>query len=725
MNKRKYNVLSMAVFSALTSVSFVMSANAAEKITSTQLDPIVVQAQREIAGGYMSTNAKVGMMPAADTMDIPYSSTTIKAKAIGDFAISGNNEMQDILSFSPSVRRTTSPDLVAVRGKQVSAAQMSINGINGLYPNMSTGLNFVDEINVISGPALLYSGATTNNVIGGLVNIQSKKATNAPITKFGLKYTGKGNLKETIDVGRRFGKNNEWGIRINAMNDYGNLAVYGEKLEQRNFFMNLDHRSSNSTTNILAGYAYSKHNGGNTIFAASGNVTNPGDKPSNYPYMIPAPDGKYNLNPSWYGSTSKTRLFAFNHEQKLGKNWSAFLNAGYMKNEVPISVSGSAMTRAVNFTGQYDGKFSRALTQSASATRRRYIGLGFKSEYDFGSVKNEFMIGVDKSYSDSWTGKSSKNLGTFIGNMYTKHTWARPDLSLVGVRPNSRATSEGINVVDTIKLFNDKLLISAGLHHQKYRTESYNTAKGTFNTGRDDSANCPTYGIVYKFTPDTMAYFNHSETFLGGTVVSTTAGYKNAGEILPPAKTKSNEIGVKFKTGSMLNTLSFYRCNEPGYMADSEGYYRAVGRTQYKGVEFSTSGTIAKKWDIMAGLSFSRGYVWKRNSNPNLNGVTGNGMPKWYGNLAVAYHPDEKVSILGRLSYIGKAPICYGLFTAPSYTRVDLGVNYKTTMGKYPVTLSAMCYNVLNKKGWYTADQGNQLLAADPRTFVVSAEFSL
>lgn len=43
-------------------------------------------------------------------------------------------------------------------------------------------------------------------------------------------------------------------------------------------------------------------------------------------------------------------------------------------------------------------------------------------------------------------------------------------------------------------------------------------------------------------------------------------------------------------------------------------------------------------------------------------------------------------------------------------------------MGHTPVTWSAMCYNVTNKKGWYSADQGNQILAADPITFVVSAE---
>lgn len=80
------------------------------------------------------------------------------------------------------------------------------------------------------------------------------------------------------------------------------------------------------------------------------------------------------------------------------------------------------------------------------------------------------------------------------------------------------------------------------------------------------------------------------------------------------------------------------------------------------------------------------------------------------------------MTVLGRASYIGKSHIGHGTYTVPQYYRFDLGFKYESVMGHTPVTWSAMCYNVTNKKGWYSADQGNQILAADPRTFVVSAE---
>lgn len=145
------------------------------------------------------------------------------------------------------------------------------------------------------------------------------------------------------------------------------------------------------------------------------------------------------------------------------------------------------------------------------------------------------------------------------------------------------------------------------------------------------------------------------------------------------------------------------------------------GETKYKGIEWTTAGTIGDKLDFIASIGFNR-YIWTRNSNPKLNGMTADGIPKWNGNLALAYHATDDLTVLGRASYIGKSHIGHGTYTAPQYYRFDLGVKYESVMGHTPVTWSAMCYNVTNKKGWYSADQGNQILAADPRTFVVSAE---
>ena len=54
----------------------------------------------------------------------------------------------------------------------------------------------------------------------------------------------------------------------------------------------------------------------------------------------------------------------------------------------------------------------------------------------------------------------------------------------------------------------------------------------------------------------------------------------------------------------------------------------------------------------------------------------------------------------------------------------DLGVTYNTKINSTPVKLSAMCYNLLDKDYW-TVARGDQVYLSTPRTFFVSAEFTL
>ena len=69
------------------------------------------------------------MLRNKDMMELPAATMTITDQSIKDFAISGNNEVMDILSLNPSIRRTTSPSVVSVRGRYTTASQMSVNNI--------------------------------------------------------------------------------------------------------------------------------------------------------------------------------------------------------------------------------------------------------------------------------------------------------------------------------------------------------------------------------------------------------------------------------------------------------------------------------------------------------------------------------------------------------------------------------------------------------------------
>lgn len=692
------------------------------------MDEVIVEGERPdtiYAGGYMSRTTGIGMVQGKDTMEMPFQSMTLTDKVIKDFAMPNHDEVMDLLSFSPSVRKTTSRDLVAMRGKQVSAQQMTLNGIPGMYGNFSMGTNFAQSVDIVSGPALNYTGSATQNVIGGTVGFHTKQAQNTPIKNVGFSFMSDGHFTETLDWGQRFGGHDAWGVRVNALHGEGDLAVHGESLRQKNIFVNIDHRAVDGESNFFAGYAYSKHNGGNsmiqTVSSGNGNLL---------PYIPGAPNGKYNVNPDWAYQEKKVKLFTFNHMQNINEHWKAFFNAGIMKYDNPINFDGrydnEIFKDHFDENGQFDGTFSRDIYLTASGREQRYVGAGFTSSYDFGFMKNEFLIGVDRNAATTESSSSTK-VGTFEGNLYGNNDWEAPSFTRPATYVNGKAVTKGYTILDTMKFFDDKLILSAGVHHHSYETRTIDKS-GKVTKSEKYDGNSPTYGAVYQFTKETSLYFNHAETFLGGTQVPDNKGYVNGGDFLPPAKTKSNEIGIKIKQGQFLHTLAFYRAEEPTARVDDKNHYGYNGLTRYDGIEYSTAGSLGDRWDIMASLGFNQ-YKYEHNSNSSWNGMIADGIPKWNANLALAYHVNDRFDILGRMSYIGSSDIGTDKngrkhYRIPSYVRFDLGIKYKTKISGTPVTFSAMCYNLTNKKGWFTADQGNQLYAADPRSFVISADMN-
>lgn len=49
-------------------------------------------------------------------------------------------------------------------------------------------------------------------------------------------------MEEALDVGRRFGDDEQFGVRVTASNISGDTAIDGENLERQAFSLNLDQK---------------------------------------------------------------------------------------------------------------------------------------------------------------------------------------------------------------------------------------------------------------------------------------------------------------------------------------------------------------------------------------------------------------------------------------------------------------------------------------------------
>ena len=722
MVKRKKTVIA-AICMAVASVGFVAETNASAPPQETQetsapdlqnfhLAEIVVNGKRYIAGEYVRATSNIGILGEQDAMNLPISTTTLSEKAIKSF-LSSTEGLSKVLSLVPSIQKKAdgAVDEIYIRGFAEDGRGFMINGIPGMQANTRQSSNYIDSVDVIEGPATGIKGSSYKVAAGGTININSKQALDEPVNNIGLKWHSKGAFEETVDIGRRFGEGNRYGIRINASNVNGERSIKNWDLEQRNIYINLDQKTDDSKTNLMVGYTYTDSQGrpyGLTV--ASSYIGSA---------LPTAPDGDINFNPVWRRDKNTNFVATLNHEQKINDHLSAFLNAGHFKQEF-YHYTGFSKT-LLNEAGDY----TATANNGTLIEKRDYAQVGLRGDFKTGDLKHNYTLGVDRQWHYTGGARDSHTESGWNGNIYVGDpgNWPHPTFDQSDPCYTTRARTSGWSVMDIISTEDEKLNILVGLNGKAIKKDSYNKdGSHNKNTGHYYDVS-PSYGINYTFDPTFAVYANHTEEFVEGKIVGT--GYTNTGETLDPYKTKQNEIGMKFKTGNFFHKLSYFDIKQANGVdrANSDGTKTLVvdGERRHKGVEYTATGNIAEKWNLIGG--FMHLDTEQKTSITATNGKRPNGIPDWIANLGVEYEASGAFSALLRGNYVGTSYVLDEKYKVPSYFTMDVGVKYKTKMNSTPVTLNAMCYNVFDKNYWSASS--NNLFLGGPRTFMVSAEFEL
>ena len=733
MTKRK---LMCAIALATVGSVWMGAASAAEKtagMDSYELAPVDVEGQRPAAeeeNALVSSTGGTGFLGTKDVMDVPFRQTNITQKALTQYD-DGANPLPNALLMSPSVRTSSSTmyNDYSIRGFQMNAYQFKVNGVPGLFSQTNMPSNFVERIEVISGPAIGIHGTTNSESAGGSVNLVTKKAEyGKERVTYKQTINARGALGEAIDIGKRFGKNEAWGVRINAENIQGKTAVENEKLTTRDFYVNVDHKGAKSTTNLFAGYRYTKDEGGQRYFAFDGSGANAytGDR------LPTPPNGKRNYSFDGQKITVATWSAVLNHEQQLSENWKAFLNAGHSYNNGKDYVQTSASRL---YMLDEAGHFRNTLSAEKYALRNSYVQIGVQGQFHIGQVKNDVVLAFDRNWYRAYWGYRVNGSTTIPSFGSMSGSLSEGVTSLVMNYPNSAVTGpiktgmtrfSGVSLTDTLEYGKASLLL--GIHHHSVDVTSYNRNTGAATSNVHSSANSPTYAFVYKPTEEISLYANHSQSFDKGSVVGS--GYTNTGAMLDPAKTKQNEIGVKYRKNGISAGLSLFRIEQDRtmsvtYAGDPKPTLVMEGKNTFKGVELSVSGQVAPKWTLTGGLMH---ISTEQKTNTAYNGKSVHGVADWSGILAAEYTADAKTSAFLRMVYSGKAPIYANAskqLEVPAYVTVDLGVSYKTMLGTVPTTFSLTAYNVLDKHYWMSRPTYNYGIQGNPRSFVLSMQMDI
>ena len=190
-------------------------------------DPVVVEAMGAqsnltpaYAGGQVATGGRLGMLGNTDIMDAPLSITSYTNEFIADQQA---ETIADILQNDPSVRapnaETANIDTYQIRGFGVNlfnTGEVSFNGAYGVAPTYRVMSGMAERIEVVKGPNALLNGMSPTGAVGGAINIVPKRAGEKDLTRTSVDYGRGDQAGGDIDFSRRFGANDEFGVRFNG-----------------------------------------------------------------------------------------------------------------------------------------------------------------------------------------------------------------------------------------------------------------------------------------------------------------------------------------------------------------------------------------------------------------------------------------------------------------------------------------------------------------------------
>ena len=165
--------------------------------------------------GFAASTAQVGAFRGMALRDIPATVNVVTREALD---AQQDTSLYDALRNTAGVTRQQLSgetfDNLAIRGVTLeNRTNFRFNGSMPMAALTAIPLEDKERVEVLKGVSALYYGYTTP---GGVVNLVTKRAGNTPVMTLGMQFDSNGSVVGTLDVGRRFGEDNQYGLRFNA-----------------------------------------------------------------------------------------------------------------------------------------------------------------------------------------------------------------------------------------------------------------------------------------------------------------------------------------------------------------------------------------------------------------------------------------------------------------------------------------------------------------------------
>jgi iron complex outermembrane receptor protein len=694
-------------------------------------ETIIVTAQRQNESG-VELKGNAGVLGSKDAADIPFNIRSYNA------ALILNQQPQtlgQVLENDPTIRTTTgfgiAGELFVIRGFALAGDDIGYDGLYGITPRQLVAPELYESVQVLNGSSAFLNGAAPGGTgIGGSVNLIPKRATAEPITRATIGFTGPGHVGGGFDVGRRFGSNGEWGIRINGTARAGDASIDDEFRRTYVLGASIDYNSGPFRAMLDLAYQRVKV----SHFRPKLRV--------NTLTAIPeAPDAGTNYGQPWQYTTLRDIFGQFRMEYDVARDvmvYAAFgardgSEEGVYSTPTLVNLNGD-ITVSSSFIPRTDN--NEAATIGA---RAKLVGGGISHEFNVGGSMNWL---VNRNAFEFYALSAGRN------NLYAPVELPRSStVTFVGGNladpfPISRSRLSSVFFSDTIGLWDDRILLTAGLRLQVINAKSYSNATGALASEYDEDKVTPVFGLVIKPVEGLSLYANRIEALVQGasaplTGANPTGGpalpVTNAGEILPPFVSEQYELGGKLTLGPVDLSLALFQIDRETAILrldpDNAGAleFGPFGIQRHRGIEFTVAGELTEGLRLIAGGSVIDAKL-RRTQNGVSDGAQAVGVPEYTFNANVEWDVPfiPALTLTGRVVHTGEQAANIGntLFLS-DWTRVDLGARYVAVVGGKAMTFRVNVDNVADADYWASAFDSFRpdLQLGAPRTFKASVTY--
>jgi iron complex outermembrane receptor protein len=236
-------------------------------------------------------------------------------------------------------------------------------------------------------------------------------------------------------------------------------------------------------------------------------------------------------------------------------------------------------------------------------------------------------------------------------------------------------------------------------------------------------------GIVYKPVKNVSVYANYSEALQAGAVASGTDAngnvVSNLGEMFAPTKSRQKEVGVKYDAGTLGMSAALFSITQPSSYVQN-GVYGQFGEQRNQGLELSVFGTPMRGVRLLGGLTLIDAELRTTQNGVN-QGNDAIGVPDTQLNLGAEWDVPgvAGLTLTGRALYTSSQYAdAANTQELPSWTRLDLGARYMTSIANHDVTFRLRVDNATDKSYWASSGGSSgsgYLVLSTPRTFGLSA----